>query len=144
MKARSRLATLTTIALFILVSACAAPQRATQKRQATVKKNADGYYDISVEQLADMMYKESFTLVNVHIPYEGDIPETDLSIPFDKVTDHQDKLPDKNAPIVLYCRSGSMSTKAARDLVALGYTNIMEVDGGMRAWAAAGHELVFE
>jgi rhodanese-related sulfurtransferase len=34
-----------------------------------------------------------------------------------------------------------MSTTAAKDLAALGYTNIAELDGSMRAWAAAGHEI---
>jgi rhodanese-related sulfurtransferase len=37
-----------------------------------------------------------------------------------------------------------MSTTAAETLVALGYTNVYEVDGGMKAWKAAGYELVRE
>jgi rhodanese-related sulfurtransferase len=35
-----------------------------------------------------------------------------------------------------------MSTEAAPILVKLGYTNIIEVDGGMQAWQAAGNELI--
>jgi rhodanese-related sulfurtransferase len=105
-------------------------------------KNTEGYADISVDQLAVMMEDKNFTLVNVHIPYEGEIPETDLFIPFDEIQDHLDELPAWDEIIVLYCRSGSMSTTAAEVLVDEGYTNIIELDGGFNAWKAQGYELL--
>jgi len=130
-------------ALALLVTACG-PTTPAPSEGAVLgyAKNADGYADITVEQLAGLVEKEEVTLVNVHIPYEGELPGTDLFIAYDEIGDHLDELPAKDAPIVLYCRSGSMSTSAARELAGLGYSNVLEVDGGFSAWKAAGYELL--
>jgi rhodanese-related sulfurtransferase len=136
-----RKAWLLTTALAALLLAVAACGRAPVAKGSS-DKNPDGYVDITVDQLAEMMKAKDFTLVNVHVPYEGEIEQTDLHIPFDQVADYLGELPDKEAAIVLYCRSGSMSTTAAKALVELGYTNVMELDGGFSAWDAAGHELL--
>jgi len=120
----------------LLLAACA------QSATLAPAKNADGYVDIPVDELAGMLEDEDFVLVNTHIPYAGELPQTDLFIPFDDIPGNLNKLPDKEAQIVLYCRSGSMSTSAAAELASLGYTHILEVDGGMVAWEAAGYELI--
>lgn len=127
--------------LALLLAACG--QAASQGGDGSdLSTNEDGYVDISVDQLAAMMEGEDFTLVNVHIPYEGELPGTDLFIPFDEIQDHLDELPAKEAAIVLYCRSGSMSTTAARVLVEQGYTNVLELDGGFNTWKAESLEFL--
>lgn len=134
--------------LVLILAACGGTNSSVPAAASTnqglpnLSMNTAGYMDLSVEQLAQSMTGKNFTLVNVHVPDQGDLPNTDLSIPFDQITGNLDKLPAKDAPIVLYCRSGSMSTQAATVLVAAGYTNIYELDGGFNAWQAAGHDLL--
>lgn len=123
----------------------AAPAQAEAAQVAyQFAKNEAGYSDISVDQLETMMDDKNFTLVNVHIPFQGKLPNTDMAIPFNEISQNLDSLPGKDAPIVVYCRSGSMSTQAATELASLGYTNVMELDGGFNAWKAAGNELLTE
>ena len=106
------------------------------------RKSPTGYAQISADELARIARDEGLTIVNVHIPFGGDVPDTDLSIPHNRISQERDQLPSKDEPIVLYCRSGSMSTAAARVLVDLGYTRVMELDGGFNAWRASGRKLI--
>lgn len=96
---------------------------------------------VSPDELSTMLKDDDFPLVNVHIPFEGNIPGTDLSIPYDEMGQSLDRLPGKSARIVLYCRSGSMSSEAARTLVRLGYQDVLDLEGGMIAWENAGYRL---
>lgn len=47
-------------------------------------------------------------------------------------------IPDKQAPIVLYCGGGFRSVLAADALQQMGYANVVSMDGGIKAWRAAG------
>jgi rhodanese-related sulfurtransferase len=50
-----------------------------------------------------------------------------------------DKIPDKNATMVVYCKSGGRSCLASNTLVKMGYKNIKNMDGGWKAWISAGY-----
>jgi len=81
-------------------------------------------------------------VVNVHVPYAGEIEGTNAFIPFDRIVGDA-KLPTNKAmTIALYCRSGRMSAIAASALAAAGYTQITELDGGFDAWKASGRPLL--
>ncbi len=52
--------------------------------------------------------------------------------------DIEQALPEKDAPIVLYCGGGFRSALAADQLQQMGYSNVTSLDGGWRAWTERG------
>lgn len=89
---------------------------------------------------ASALAEPGAVVINVHVPYDGEIDGTHLFMPFDEIDEAV--LPsDRDTPLVVYCRSGSMSSTAIVTLVGLGYTNIVELDGGMNAWKASGRSV---
>lgn len=118
-----------------LIAACGA---VTGGRVDLYAGNA-GYEMISVDDLQKLMIDGDITLINVHVPLEGNIPETDLEIAYDQIETFSDKLPeDRSENIVIYCRSGSMGDEASSSLAAMGYTNVSNLEGGYVACQARG------
>jgi rhodanese-related sulfurtransferase len=52
--------------------------------------------------------------------------------------DIENKIPDKDAEIILYCGGGFRSALAAEALQLMGYTKVYSMDGGIRGWREAG------
>ena len=108
----------------------------------TISTIDGAYQNVTPTELKSMLGIKDFVLVNVHIPFAGNIPGTDLSIPYNEIEQNLGQLPtDKTAKIVLYCSSGRMSEIAANELVSMGYTNVWNLKGGMVDWQQAGFEL---
>ncbi len=52
--------------------------------------------------------------------------------------DIEQRVPDRSAPLVLYCGGGFRSALAADNLQKMGYTKVLSMDGGWRGWTEAG------
>ena len=52
--------------------------------------------------------------------------------------DIEQRVPDTNAKIVLYCGGGFRSALTADNLQKMGYTNVESMDGGWKGWIGAG------
>lgn len=55
--------------------------------------------------------------------------------------DVEDRVPDQNTPVVLYCGGGFRSALAADNLQKMGYTHVLSMDGGIRGWREKGFAL---
>jgi phage shock protein E len=128
-----------------LLAACSAPSLvpAAAPVATPVAAGDSRYSNITPAQLAEMLKSKDFFLVNVHIPYAGEITATDAFIPYNQTAQQLGQYPaSPQAKIVVYCRSGRMSAIAAAELVKAGYTNVWNLEGGMSAWEQAGYPLL--
>jgi len=105
--------------------------------------NKPNVNNVSVEKFDELKNSEDVFIINTHTPYIGEIEDTDLIIEdWQNVALYENELPqDKNTKILVYCRSGSMSTSASQQLIDLGYKNVYNLEGGMNAWQASGKEI---
>jgi rhodanese-related sulfurtransferase len=102
----------------------------------------EAYARLDPDAFAGRMNEDSAVVINVHIPYEGELEDTDEFIPYDKIVGDSRLPEDKDRQILLYCRSGRMSEEAGAALFEKGYTNLAHLEGGMNAWEHDGRELI--
>ncbi len=136
----------TALLLLALLAALAGPGLAHPGHGGLPPATPGRVVPVDVRTLVPLLIRKEkgFVLVNVHVPYAGEIPGTDLFIPYDRVAALADKLPAaKDTPLVVYCRSGAMSRVATEALARLGYTRVYDLQGGMNAWQAAGFPLSY-
>lgn len=101
--------------------------------------NAQGYKDVTAQQVQDSL--GSVRLIDVREPGEfnadlGHIPGAEL-VPLATVLDAAARW-DRGAEVVVICRSGGRSGRAAQGLVGMGFSRVMNMVGGMMAFSAAG------
>jgi rhodanese-related sulfurtransferase len=64
-------------------------------------------------------------------------------LPMSQVPARMAEVP-RDGDVLVVCRSGIRSAQVVGFLLANGWDNVINLDGGMRAWVAAGHPLVGE
>lgn len=92
-----------------------------------------GYRHVSGDEAAKLMESEDCVVVDVRGQVDWDYMHIPGSVPisFDVIAteEGQAQLPNKDQMIILYCDYGGLSKIAAEDMVAAGYTNIVEFNG---------------
>ena len=68
-----------------------------------------------------------------HIPKATNIPRGLLEFKVAK------EIPNKDAQILVYCKSGGRSCLACSTLLEMGYKNAVSIAGGWQAWLKAGY-----
>ncbi|MEX0907103.1 MAG: molybdopterin-synthase adenylyltransferase MoeB [Gemmatimonadota bacterium] len=108
---------------------------------ATMNEPQQGVPEITSTELKQRLDRgDPLLLVDVREPFEWDIANLGeygaRLIPLGDVLERADEI-DPTAEIVLYCRSGSRSAGALRQLRARGYARVWNLKGGINGWASA-------
>lgn len=94
------------------------------------------YHKIEPELAKKMMEESSVIILDVRTSEEyneGHIPGAVLIPDYEILETAEKILKDKNQTILVYCRSGNRSRKAANNLLYLGYQNVYDF-GGIIDW----------
>ena len=140
MKTKFLAALLVVLGVSVLLSGCGSADSNTMQppaAKAQESKVTAEYHKITQEQAKERMTKNPKVIIlDVRTPQEykdGHIDKA-INVPNEDInTTPPKELPDKNAEILVYCRSGHRSKQASDKLVKMGYTNIYDF-GGINTW----------
>jgi rhodanese-related sulfurtransferase len=128
--------------LALVIGGCAKKAQAPMTAQDLVAKAKQNVCEKSVSECKVLFDKSGYVFLDCREPKEykmGHIPNA-VNIPRGVLEFKiADKIPDKDAKIVMYCKKGSRGCLAAGTLHKMGYQNEVNMDGGWLAWEKAGH-----
>lgn len=113
--------------LFALLFSCVQGQNITQLAPKVFEKTLDSFAN---KQVIDVRTPQEFGT--------GYIAGAKNINYYDKDFKEQLEKLDKNEPVFVYCKVGGRSAEAAKQLDALGFTKVYELEGGMLSWARNG------
>lgn len=130
------------IAAALSLSGCALGRKkdtiqATSKESSLSQESvAEAYHKITAEEAKKMMDEEDVIVVDVRRADEYTVKHIPgaILVPNESIKEEQPKaLPDKDAVLLIHCRSGVRSKDASDKLVAMGYKNVYDF-GGINDW----------
>jgi len=113
-------------------------------RRALKEKHKD-VSEISIQEVNRLIKKgEKMVLLDVREKEELSLGylKDSIFIPRANLPDKVETLlPDKDAPIIVYCAAGVRSILAAKTLKEMGYTDVVSMREGIEGWKKAGYEV---
>ncbi len=97
--------------------------------------------ELSIEEVKAKLGSGEFRLIDVREGEEfarGHLPGAESLCKGIIERDIEEKVPDHEAAIVLYCGGGFRSALAGDNLKKMGYRKVWSMWGGWRAWSEAG------
>ena len=123
------------MALFILGCNVNSQEKSSDPKNIIQVINAEEYRDnITGKVLIDIRTPDEFN--------SGHLEEAVNINFYDKDFLEQMSTYDKNEALFLYCRSGGRSAKASAKLKDMGFTKIIDLKGGIKAWQKQGFKIV--
>lgn len=136
--------------LILILTACSQNGSSTRKVQGVQaepdQNHATLERSISVESLRSLLEEFPNTnIIDVRTQAEvetGKIRASALHFDVQQTGFDQDiQNLDKEAVYYVYCMAGTRSSKAQQRMEELGFTKVVNIDGGLKAWTAAGYPL---
>lgn len=132
------------LAFFILLLSTSVFAQATPSAKQLISAQIEQAKHITPTELnSELQKNRTIILIDVRQTSErailGAISKDDLSIPrgYLEIKTYK-KIPELEAPIVVFCGKGIRSAFAANTLSELGYKNVRNLKGGVKAWINAG------
>lgn len=119
------------LAVLTLLFSCASPSEGVE-----VKSNSEVVELLKSDKTMIIDVREADELEKLAYDIEGIV-----NIPLSSFESHLDEIP-KDQTIILACRTGNRSLKAANILLESGYENVINMDGGIIAWEKTGFETI--
>lgn len=100
---------------------------------------------VSALQLADEIQQHGVEVIDVRTPAEFQAAHIECArnVPLTTFNPHEVMQGrDKQLPLYVTCQAGSRGANACQKLLEAGYDNVVNLEGGIRAWIAAGLPVV--